>query len=129
MRHYLSKKSNAGAMTHEVYMQMLYVIRDYSQNAKTKAAVSGERLWQWQAVAEVEKSLNGAYKKRSEDCGTLDSLHAFFDYAYYSCMFTGRGDAVGAGKRSWNLYRCRFAYLVAQHLGLVTDVPQNHRDG
>lgn len=128
MRHYVPKKNNADVMPHDVYMQMLYVIRDYSRNEKQKETVSGERLWQWKAVCEVINALNEAYKKRSEDCGALDSLHAFFDYAYYSCMFTGKGDAVGAGKRSWNLFRCRFASLVAQQLGLLTDAPQNHRD-
>ncbi|MBQ2696450.1 MAG: hypothetical protein IJF61_04025 [Clostridia bacterium] len=111
-------------------MQMLYLIRDFeSKTAKTEAQSSGERLWQWQAVERAAAVLRLEYEKRPNKFGTLKPLHAFFDYAYFSFMFTPNGRDMGAAKRSWNLYRSRFAYLVAEMLGLVTNASESRHDG
>ena len=127
MRHYIPRKNNPDALPHNLYMQMLYLIRDYeSKTAKNLARASGERKWQWQAVEQTITILRLEYEKRSNKLGTLKPLDAFFDYAYFSFMFTPKGRDMGAGKRSWTLYRSRFAYLVADALGLVFSTSENH---
>ncbi|MBR7164501.1 MAG: hypothetical protein IKD21_05985 [Clostridia bacterium] len=119
MRHYVPKKNNPNVLPHNLYMQMLYLIRDYnSRTMKEQAAACGERLWQWQAVCQSEEVLKAEYEKRPESFEAFEPLRAFFDYAYFSYMYTRTKGEMGAGKRSWNLYRCRFACMVAESLGL-----------
>ena len=126
MRHYVPQKNNPFVLSHDLYMQMLYLIRDcYHCMENKETEVSRERVWQWEAVKRVAVYLKKQYKKRPGSLGAFDALRGFFDYAYYSYMFTGKGSDMGAGKRSWNLYRCRFAYLVAAELGLVTGACEN----
>lgn len=127
MRHYMPTKSNPYALPHNVYMQMLYLIRDYDAR-HGQGSASGERRWQWHGVAKTEQHLKEEYEKRPEQFGALKPLQAFFDYAYFSLMFTKSQKGMGAGKRSWNLYRCKFAYLVATNLGLIS-VSESHPDG
>ena len=128
MRHYVPQKKNPHALSHNLYMQMLYLIRDYRENGRGgEPSPGGERLWQWSAVKKSCEFLQAEYKKRPESNETFDPLRAFFDYAYYSYMYASQSRDMGAGKRSWNLYRSRFAYLVAESLGLFTSF-DNRRD-
>lgn len=120
-------KNNPFVLPHNVYMQMLYLIRDYDER-NGQSFVSGERYFQWKAVEETTRYLKAEYEKRPEQFGALKPLEAFFDYAYFSLMFTQSNRGMGAGKRSWNLYRCKFAYLVATNLGLIC-VSESHPDG
>ncbi len=127
MRHYVPQKKNPCALSHNLYMQMLYLIRDYDESRHGgKHSASGERLWQWQAVEKAKEILQTEYKKRPDRVGAFDPLQAFFDYAYFSCMFATKGREMGAGKRSWNLYRSRYAYLVAEQLGLFSASDNHH---
>lgn len=127
MRHYIPQKKNPCALSHNLYMQMLYLIRDYDENHhRVDKSVSCERMWQWKAVEKCRDILFAEYKKRPDANGAFDPLRAFFDYAYYSYAHASSGREMGAGKRSWNLYRSRYAYMAAEVLGLVT-VSDNHR--
>lgn len=101
---------------------MLYLIRDYGSLKDSQETVcSFSRKRQWEAVKQAERMLAADYEKRLESYGALEPLQAFFDYAYFSCMFMQKGRDMAASKRGWNLYRCRFAYLVADILGLVAE--------
>ncbi len=121
MRHYVPQKKNPYALSHNLYMQMLYLIRDYNENRHTRQRpLSGERMRQWQAVEESQEVLQAEYKKRPEARRAFDPLRAFFDYAYFSCTHAPKVREMGAGKRSWNLYRSRYAWLVAEKMGFFT---------
>lgn len=119
MRNYIQKKHNPNQLPHNLYMQMLYLIRDYeSSEGKAPGNHSLQRLRQWEAVRQTVLALQEEYDRRPSVYGVLEPLRAFFDYAYFSMMFTQRGRDMGASKRCWNLYRCRFAYLLAKALYL-----------
>ncbi len=119
MRHYVPQKNNPYHLPHNLYMQMYYLIRDCDDDSEE--LVTDERKFQFDAVRQAERLICEEYKKRPTVCGTLESRHAFFDYAYFSYMFAQKGRDMGAGKRAWNLYRCRFAYLTAMFLGLLPE--------
>ncbi len=127
MRHYVPQKKNPCVLSHNLYMQMLYLIRDYDENHRRgEKSVSSERLWQWKAVEKCRDILLAEYKKRPDASGAFDPLRAFFDYAYFSCAYATPGREMGASKRSWNLYRSRYAYLVAEMLGLFIAFDNHH---
>ncbi len=129
MRNYVPQKNNICHLPHNLYMQMVYLIRDYdSCVGKYKKLPAGERLWQWRAVEQAEQIILEAYQKRPGASGTLKPRQAFFEYAYYSLKFMQHGSEMGASKRAWNLYRSRFAYFTAAALGLVSGGADNHHD-
>ncbi len=117
MRHYIPKSNNADRMPHNLYMQMLYLIRDYHD--EHAAAPTAGRTVQRQAVRRTAQLLQEEYRRRPDVYGVLNPLRAFFDYPYFSVMFAQKGRELGASKRLWNLYRCRFARLTAETLGLL----------
>jgi len=116
VRHYIPKTKNADYIPHNLYMQMLYVIRDFCDK-KTKVTCQRER--QFKAVSQVIGQLKMEYDRGSCAYGPLNPLQAFFEYPYYSMMFAQRTKETGASKRSWGMYRCRFARLTAHELGLL----------
>lgn len=117
MRHYIPKRNNPYKLPHALYMQMLYLIRDHEESGDI--FITRERKRQWMAVEFAAQRLKQEYGKRHEIYGVLKPLQAFFDYAYFSYMFAACGRETGASKPLWSLYRSRFAYLVAEELGLV----------
>ncbi len=118
MRHYVPIKRNPDWLPHDLYMQMLYLIRDY-EKCSHEPGTSGRKK-QWAGVRLVCSVLKEEYKKRPAVYGALDPLRAFFDYPYYSVMFAQPGSDMGAGKRAWNAFRCHFACLVAKTLQLYS---------
>ena len=116
MRNYLPKRQNPDYMPHNVYMQMLYLIRDYYEDGM---AVTKGRIEQHQQVESVAQKLQEAYSRRRDVFGELSPLRAFFDYPYFSVMFSQAWREMGASKRSWKLYRCRFARQIAEGLDLL----------
>ena len=117
MRHYINKRNNPNALPHNLYMQMLYILRDYEE-ARLSGGAEG-REEQWLAVETAARKLRLDYEEKEDACGTLNPLRAFFDFPYFSYMFAQKSREMGASKRTWNLYRCRFAHLVAERLGLL----------
>ena len=113
------RKNNPFQLPHNLYMQMYYLIRECAECSEE--LFTEERKFQFSAVHQAEQLMREEYKKRPTVRGTLEPIHAFFDYAYFSYMFAQKGRDMGAGKRTWNLYRCRFAYLTATFLGLLSE--------
>ncbi len=116
MRHYLPRRKNPDYMPHNVYMQMLYLIRDYYEGGE---AETRGRKEQHQFVEHIAKRMQKAYHERNDAFDNLSPLHAFFDYPYFSVMFSQSWRELGASKRSWKLYRCRFARQVAEKMDLL----------
>jgi len=116
VRHYIPHKNNPDWLPHNIYMQIFYLIRDYEEGIPSDA-VSGRRT-QKTAIEKVIMFLKEEYKKRPATYGEINPVRAFFEYPYFSMMFTQSGREMGAGKRRWNLYRCHFARLVAEELRL-----------
>ena len=120
MRNYIRKKQNPSYLRHEIYMQMLYLIRDYQTHGQIGNHETGmQRIHQWQAAAEVFREQEQHYAKHSESEKALNALQAFFDYPYFSLMFMQKSRESGACKRSWALYRSHLAYAVAKKLELI----------
>ena len=116
MRHYVPSKKNSDWLPHNVYMQMFYLIRDYYEAPQIDKG--GERSRQHKAVRKAAEFMEEEYKKRPTVYGMLNPLRAFFEYPYFSIMFAPKDSQMGAGKRLWNLYRCRLARLTANELKL-----------
>lgn len=120
MRNYVRKKQNPAYLPHEMYMQMLYLIRDYQVNGQGKDSKTATlRAHQWQIATEVFREQEQLYAKGDETRKSLNALQAFFDYPYYSLMYTQKSRGAGACKRSWALYRSRLAYAIAEKLDLI----------
>ncbi len=128
MRNYVVKNKNKNPLPHNLYMQMLYVIRSFREEEQELEETAAQKK-QRSAVRETKKFLETSYKKSSGESGAFDSIQAFFEYPYYSLRFMQKGRELGASKRSWNLYRCRFAYLVAEKLGLIVAASDSRPDG
>lgn len=122
MRNYICKKENPFALPHNLYMQMLYLIRDYeagkTQNIKE---IAQGRANQWEAVENVLTQCTARYNEEHQENVSPDLMRAFFDYPYFSCIHLSKRRTEGASKRSWSLYRNRLAYLVAKELSLYED--------
>lgn len=116
MRHYVPRKNNPDWLPHNLYMQMLYLIRDYEYG--DTGSSTEERKRQLAAVHHAAAEMQELYKKRPNVFGVLNPLRAFFDFPYFSAMFTCGSSDVSASKRLWNLYRCRFARRTAAALKL-----------
>ncbi len=129
MRHYVPQKKGRNPLSHNLYMQMLYLIRDYAETERfVKEQSSANRQKQWDAVQRAFGRTEKAYKKRPCMTETFDVIRAFFDYPYFSVSLMQKSRDMGASKRSWNLYRCGVACLVAQELGLTENASENRRD-
>ncbi|MBR5236640.1 MAG: hypothetical protein IKW06_04645 [Clostridia bacterium] len=116
MRHYMPKRKNPDYMPHNVYMQMLYLIRDYYEGDRTETKGRKE---QHRLVENAAQKLQESYSRRRDVFDVLDPLRAFFDYPYFSVMFSQTWREMGASKRSWKLYRCRFARQIAEKMDLL----------
>ncbi|MBR2499914.1 MAG: hypothetical protein IKB60_02420 [Clostridia bacterium] len=122
MRNYIPKKNNMYRLPHNTYMQMFYLLRDYTRIKK-------ENIWKpdskkaygniCRAIDETSLLLEADYQKRSTTYGKLDPYKAFFDYSYFSYMFARKRAEVGASKSAWSLYKSKFAYMLAENLRLV----------
>ncbi len=121
MRHYVPQKHNPHYLPHDLYMQMLYLIRDFntSQQKTEPSLYTPARSHQLWAVEEAATALRRTYEEGNHVYGSVNPLRAFFDYPYYSFMFAQKKQELGASKRAWNLYRCRFAHMVAEQLRLI----------
>ncbi|MBE7035383.1 MAG: hypothetical protein E7402_04645 [Ruminococcaceae bacterium] len=117
MRHYIPKNKNPDTMPHNLYMQMLYIIRDYAEGPS--AGSTPGRRDQWRATEAVIGYLQRDYERRPDTYGNLVPLRAFFEYPYFSIMFMQQSRDMAASKRFWSRYRCRFARLLAMELGLL----------
>jgi len=122
MRHFIPKRNNLYKLPHNVYMQMLYLLRDYPRIKKTLKTIDKDadilRLADT-SICETIDEMKSEYKKRSTTYGELDPYKAFFDYGYYSYMFARKTSEYGASKSAWNLYRSKFAYRLAEKLGIL----------
>ncbi len=122
MRNYIPKKNNIYSLPHDTYMQMFYLLRDYvrikKENIKKEKANEVYALI-CDAVTETAALLACDYSKRTATYGKLDSYRAFFDYCYYSYMFARKNSELGASKSAWSLYKSKFAYMLADKLGLI----------
>ncbi len=121
MRHYVPKKQNPYYLPHDLYMQMFYLIRDFHAEAqqlevRLHTPARGRQLC---AVEEADALMRADYEAGNYPYGSFQPLRAFFDYPYYSLMFMKKRQELGASKRAWNLYRSRFAHMVASRLRLI----------
>ena len=118
MRNFIPTYNNSFKLPHNIYMQMLYVLRDYSRitrGAQTNhvLAVISE------AINHTFMLMKDEYTSRNVTYGELDPFKAFFDYAYFSYMFAKKYSDYGASKSSWNLYRSKLAYHLAEKLNIL----------
>ncbi|MBE7021935.1 MAG: hypothetical protein E7414_01790 [Ruminococcaceae bacterium] len=123
MRHYKFKKEKPSGLPHNLYMQIFYIFRDYMECGKhAKGSGSRQRTQQWAAAAEALETARQAYLLRPGTSESLDALHAFFNYPYFSLMFAQKSRDAGASKRTWSQYRTRLARQVAEALELLPPV-------
>ena len=101
-----------------MYMQMLYVLRDYMR-MKKEAPKNDVLSFISDAIFSTLAEMKEEYKKRTDTYGELDSYKAFFDYSYYSYMFARRTSDGGASKSAWSLYRSKMAYILADKLKMI----------
>ena len=122
MRHFIPKRNNLYKLPHNVYMQMLYLLRDYPRIKKERLK-EGENKQVFRlinaSIFETIAELKEEYKKRAAIYGELEPYNAFFDYGYFSYMFARKTSDLGASKSAWNLYRSKFAYKLAEKLRIL----------
>ena len=117
MRNFVPKRNNYYKLPHETYMMMSYLLRDYPRIKNDDS--SNTKIKVKEAVENVLKELTEDYTKRADTYGTLDSMRAFYDYAYYSYMFARKKSDCGASKNAWGMFRSKCAYLLAEKLMLI----------
>ncbi|MBE7027826.1 MAG: hypothetical protein E7407_02160 [Ruminococcaceae bacterium] len=122
MRHFIPKRNNLYKLPHNVYMQMLYLLRDYPRIKRVlKADEKNSDILRLSdtIICETISQMKEEYNKRSTTYGELEPYRAFFDYGYYSYMFARKTSELGASKSAWNLYRSKFAYHLAEKMGIL----------
>jgi len=118
MRNFIPKRNNLYKLPHNIYMQMLYVLRDYAR-IKSEASKKDSLSFIFEAISSTIHEMKHEYTKRTSTYGELDSYKAFFDYSYYSYMYARRTSDYGASKNAWNLYRSKMAYILACKLNII----------
>lgn len=118
MRNFIPTRNNLYKLPHNIYMQMLYVLRDYIR-IKKEAPDNPVLSVISESIDDTICEMKDEYTKRSTTYGELNPYKAFFDYGYYSYMFARKYSDYGASKNSWGLYRSKFAYLLAENLKII----------
>lgn len=135
-RNYQLKRYSKYLLPHDVYMQMIYVIKDYnrliqererimygtpfndgqprgtdiSDPTESKAIRLAAINSEIEAIDQTSMEMIGRYSDRAI---SFKPLEAFHNYGYFSGIL-GRND--GYCERTWKRYRQKFAYLVAKKL-------------
>ena len=122
MRNFIPKRNNLYKLPHNVYMQMLYLLKDYPRikkellnDNKNKHVFRMINAGIFETILEMKEE----YKKRAAVYGDLEPYKAFFEYGYFSYMFARKTSELGASKSAWNLYRSKFAYKLAERLKIL----------
>lgn len=122
MRNFIPKRNNLYRLPHNTYMQMLYILRDYLR-IKQEAVHDSKNKDNFRYISDCIKAVidetKTEYSKRSSTYGELDPYKAFFEYGYYSYMYARKYSEYGASKNAWGLYRSKFAYCLADKLGVL----------
>ncbi len=141
-RNYQAKKANPYYIEHDIYMQIYYMIRGYpvlkkrreeilyaaspvpdgqprgnktSNPTEKKALVLYTVNEQIMAVEETIKTLADKYHITCMG-EAFDPYQAFMEYEVF-CRYRSNPDKdMAPCRRTWNRYRCEFAYLVAKKL-------------
>lgn len=122
MRNFIPKRNNLYKLPHNVYMQMLYLLKDYSRIKKELLKDNkNKHIFRLinTSIFETILEMKEEYKKRNVTYGELEPYKAFFEYGYFSYMFARKTSELGASKSSWNLYRSKFAYKLAEKLRIL----------
>lgn len=135
-RNYQLKRKNDHYLPHDLYMQMVYVIRDYkrlkseyeiimhsspfsdgmpkgtdtsdsTQRKAFKLISAGNELT---VIDQTCVEMIGKYSSRVD---TFKPLKAFHDYVYFSSTLASDD---GLSERTWKRYRQEFAWSVARKL-------------
>ncbi|MBQ5852215.1 MAG: hypothetical protein IIW54_15595 [Lachnospiraceae bacterium] len=138
-RNYQLKRFKECLLPHNVYMQVVYIIKDYERLLEEKEQIlhgstfpdgmpkgndisnptetKAEKLIQitdkLNAIDQTSVEMIGYYSDRVE---AFKPIEAFFNYDYFSYTLS-KGD--GYAEITWKRYRQRFAYLVAQKLKMI----------
>lgn len=138
-RNYQQKSYKEYILPHNVYMQVLYIIRDYERLLEEKERILHSSPFddgqpkgtdtgnpterKALKLAQISSKINaidqtcaemvGYYSKRVD---TFKPLEAFHNYSYFSYKL---GKSGGYCDRTWKRYRQKFAYLVAKKINEI----------
>ena len=144
-RNYQLKRNNPYKMRHNLYMQTLYIIKDYeglraerinllyqgtqpsdgqpkgnmtSDPTQDKAIRMAEIDAKLKAIEQADMLLRGEYSSRTYD--DFDPLEALENEAYFNYMHLRRNkDDTGPSNITWKRFRGKFVYLVAKNLNII----------
>lgn len=122
MRNFIPKRNNLYKLPHNLYMQMLYLLRDYPRIKKellNDKKTSDALCLICNKISGTIERIKEEYEKRSTTYGDLEPYRAFFDYGYFSYMFARKTSDLGASKGAWSLYRSKFAYYLAEQFNII----------
>lgn len=144
--HYLPK-SEQEYLPHNVYMQVVYIIKDYHRMLKERDNIlhgTGQRDNQPQSpvngdptgsravrlaslknrVEGIDRAIydtNAKYNEKIKrtDIGGFDALEAFEDYGYFCYMLHDSVKDKQPANITWKRFRAAFAYKIAENLHII----------
>lgn len=128
MRHYQPKKNNTYQLPHDLYMRMLYLVRDYdrmkkeaSEIASSYPILSGQPSKNSISDPTGEKAVRLAAINR--DCDAVDRALKQIPEEYrkgvIGHMLYKTPYPIDAGEATYKRWRCRFIYYVAKNLSYI----------
>ena len=134
-------------LPHNVYMQVIYIIKDYhrmrqerqnilfstqshdgqprgSQTSDTTAAKAVKLAALADRIDGVDRAIhdtNALYadKVKRDDVEQFDALDAFADYGTFCYMLYNPAQETQPAYRTWNRFKSAFAYKVAENLKII----------
>ena len=126
MRNYQRRKDNPYLLPHNVYVQMLYVIRDYERLKKDtedalapSAVLPGCMPHAPQAVSSTEKiaeKFEQALAELRAVENAIDNIPEFYRKPVLNNICFGARYPLGADERTFRKYKQRLVYYVAKNL-------------
>lgn len=145
MRNYQTKKNNPYYIPHNVYMQVLYKIKDYERLKQeqreilhaspppldgmprgkgvgdptmAKAVRLANLSRQIEAIEESMAEMTGRWSGRVYE--GFDCYKAFFNEAYFNYMHIREDESdAGPSRRTWNNFKSQLSIRIAQKLQLI----------
>lgn len=143
MRHYQCKNNNPYYIDHNVYMQMVYKLKDYSRLIKERSNTMYDIPYSDLELSEneIKNQAKEKTKKLTYINNTLEAidkssmwiknemkekvyddfepLKAFWSYDYFNYMHKRKcEDDIGPSARTWNYFKSKLAYKTSKELNI-----------
>lgn len=116
MRNYQSKKKNPYLLPHNVYMQTLYLIRDYERLKEEYSQLMNPST----TMSKQSKKIRGVICQKIDAIeNAAKEIPEYYQKGVWNNVLYGYRYPINADIRTWQTYKQRFIYYTAQNMQYV----------